>query len=186
MVNAFLESAVQVRVVLDRDYRDDDAVRDVIERLHNVGVHGHVWARHELENYLLEPGAIARISGAPIAWVRAALADVADSFEDEVRQGVERARLDWGRRRETETDSRRRARSLFRRSWMDVASRPFLCPGKEMISRLNERLAAEGVGTISSRRLSRRIHAGDIPQEMTDLILAIDQSATERSAVMLR
>jgi len=117
MVSAFLENAVDVRVVLDRDHRDDDEVRDVIERLDNVGVRGHVWARHELENYLLDPGAIARVSGGSISWVRAALAEVANSFEGEVKEGMERARLDWGRRRETKAESRRRARDRFRDAW---------------------------------------------------------------------
>jgi len=47
-------------------------------------------------------------------------------------------------------------------------------------------LDAEDLGTISSRRLSRRIGSGEIPQELSELILDIDRDAAEhRRAVVV-
>jgi hypothetical protein len=60
LVSELLDSAVDVDVLLDRDYRDDSAEREIVTRLDTVGVKAHMWERHELENYLLVPRAIAR------------------------------------------------------------------------------------------------------------------------------
>jgi energy-coupling factor transporter ATP-binding protein EcfA2 len=63
LVEKFLEGAVRVFVLLDRDYRTDTQVRDIERKLGAVGVTAHVWRRKELESYLLESTTIARLSG---------------------------------------------------------------------------------------------------------------------------
>lgn len=177
MVSAFLENAVRVRVVLDRDYRDDDAAAEVVDRLLQVGVAGHVWSRHELENYLLQPDAIARVSRMSKDWVRTALSDVAATFDEDVLLGMERARADWGRKHEAPEESRSHAHARFKECWADEVARIAVIPGKEAISRLNQRLAAEGGRTLSSRSLSRTIRAAELPSEMCDFLLGIDHDA---------
>ena len=62
---------MRTTVVLDRDYRTDEDVKDVIARLDAVGVEGHVWEAHKLENYVIRAPVIARISKAPLADVEA-------------------------------------------------------------------------------------------------------------------
>ena len=61
-VSDFLDGSVDVYVLLDRDYRADADVGQVCSTLEAVGVHAHVWERKELENYLLDPTALARVS----------------------------------------------------------------------------------------------------------------------------
>jgi hypothetical protein len=71
-------------VILDRDYRPDDAIRAVETRLQSIGVGAHVWRRKEIENYLLAPAALARLSGASAELVSAQLQECALSLEDDV------------------------------------------------------------------------------------------------------
>jgi ABC-type multidrug transport system ATPase subunit len=84
LIDDVLEKSVKAFVVLDRDYRDTGAVMEIERRLRKSGVSPHFWERHELENYLLAPGAIARVSGADEAWIEEQLAILVDGFEDEV------------------------------------------------------------------------------------------------------
>jgi len=76
----FLDGAVDVFVVLDRDYRSDELVEAHVAELQKSGVHAHVWSRKELESYLLIPEVIARISKSDVDAVQGYLDEAADSM----------------------------------------------------------------------------------------------------------
>lgn len=80
LTESLLEGSVKVLVVLDRDYRSDIQVGDVVTRLAAIGVACHVWKRKELESYVLEPATIARIAGATRSDVESQLTVIAESF----------------------------------------------------------------------------------------------------------
>jgi hypothetical protein len=54
--------------------------------LNAAGIRCHVWARRELENYLLDVRTIARITGVPVVAVEGSLAEVGETFEAEVQE----------------------------------------------------------------------------------------------------
>jgi hypothetical protein len=62
MTRDLLGDAIEIYAILDRDYRTDEQVYDVMPALGAAGVHPHVWMRKELESYLIAPSAIARIT----------------------------------------------------------------------------------------------------------------------------
>lgn len=57
---AALGTKVVVAAILDRDYRTDDEIRDVVSQLRAEVSIVHIHGRKEIENYLLDPAAIRR------------------------------------------------------------------------------------------------------------------------------
>jgi hypothetical protein len=176
MTREFLDESVSVFVLLDRDYRTEEAGQRVVERLQSAGVRGHVWSAKELENYLIVPGAISRISGAP--------ADVVDSMMWSVTDDLKRAvfsrmlfELQEGSLRSTHNVSVTEAfHEQFDRDWTDMAYRLRVCPGKDVLSSLNRSLQAAGFKSVSARALARRLRVAEIPAEMVTVLRNIEQS----------
>ena len=81
--------------MLDRDYRTDEQVQEVHEKLGTLGVTVHVWRRKELESYLLEPHVIATVLGVDEGEARSRLDDATKELRDFVteRATFERARV---------------------------------------------------------------------------------------------
>jgi hypothetical protein len=176
LTDKVLARSVKTFVVLDRDYRDADAVAEIEAELKAADISPHVWKRHELENYLLVPDALSRISGAATEWVEHQLAEVVEGFEEDLYSGVS-ATMDR-RLRKRRVDPKEIAK-LARRAadaiWSDPQTRLNACPGKDVISRLNERLQAAGHRTLRPRQLADRLRAAEVAPEMRDFLLQVDR-----------
>jgi hypothetical protein len=178
LLEELLERSVQTMVVLDRDYRVDEQVADVEQRLRDVGVTPHVWKRKELENYLLVPTAIARRSGASVADVTATLDRAAADRKEQVfaRVLAERLPLEVPRGRAVTTITED-SRSDFDRSWASVERRPHLCNAKELLSDLNRFLQSHGHRTVSARTLSSGLRRDEIDDEVAEVLYRADELA---------
>ena len=169
----FLDNAVKMMVVLDRDYRTDGTVHDLVETLQKSGVECHVWRRKELESYLIVPAAMARISGASEETIESFIGDAATSLrartlsrflEEHGRDDhtAERADPDFG-----ESYTR-----LFDQRWED--DRVALLPPKDILSLVNQKIQAADLAAISFRALSNRLRIDEIPAEMRDFLLHVE------------
>ena len=178
LTDKVLEQSVKTFVVLDRDYRDAEAVSEIEDELTAAGIDPHVWLRHELENYLIHPAAIARVSGAEVAWVERELADLLSGFEEDLYSGVAAAMDRRLRRRRVDAkDIAKLAKRAADTIWSDPTTLCDACPGKEVISRLNARLQGAGHRTVRPRQLADRLRAGEVPPEMRDILLKVDSAA---------
>jgi hypothetical protein len=178
LVDNVLGNAVRTFVVLDRDYRDGPTITAIEKELRAAGIEPHVWRRHELENYLIHPSAIARVSGAPIEWVKQQLAEAVEGFEEDVYSGIAAA-MDR-RLRKKGIDAKeiaKRAKKEADGVWKDPAKRQNACPGKELLSRVNERLQTAGHRAVRPRLLAERLLADEIPAEMRQLLVDVDAAA---------
>jgi AAA domain, putative AbiEii toxin, Type IV TA system len=171
----FLKASVREFVLLDRDYRPDSEVKKVKKKLGDLGITVHVWRRKELESYLLEPAAIARLSGADVDWVSNALSNIADSMKHMVsaRMLVERQQLVP---RDHAVQAAEQATEDFARLWSDPALRLELCPPKAVLTELNKQLDQAGHATVSVRQLAKRLHAAEIPREMASILQRIEDA----------
>ena len=160
-------------VVLDRDYRQDADAAAVTEALATVGVVAYVWRRHELENYLLEPRAIARLTGMSVPTVKTLIHECADDLRSEVLAGLIAARqqADPGISPKTAALEGQR---ILEAAWSSPLRRLALCPGKELRSRVNDRLQMAGKQALSDRRLAQTLRVTEIPLEMRDLLHRLD------------
>jgi hypothetical protein len=166
----------KVHVILDRDFRVEDAIDRVRKQLRKAGISPHVWRRNELENYLLDPAAIARVSGASEPWVEQALAECAASLEEEVYAQIQAEYTLFFRKlgRDQKTiykQAKQRADSL----WRDSNRRLHVCGGKELIRLLNRRLQESDHKTLRPRTLSKKLHKQEIPDEVKSVLERIQE-----------
>ena len=166
-VSNFLDGSVEVFVLLDRDYRPDAEVDGVRSALEAIDIRAHIWKRKELENYLLDPEALARSSNTAPSYISAQLASITDDMtEDVLAQFAEKRHFsspsgskDMARAvSETNTELRPRAE--------DPEWRLHRYPAKAILSDLNRILQEAGDKAVSTKNLARQLRPSEIPDEM--------------------
>ena len=176
-VSDFLDGSVDVYVLLDRDYRADADVGKVWSTLDAVGVHAHVWKRKELENYLLDPTALARVSNSSPSYISSELESITDDMtEDVLAQFAEKrhffspsGKKDLARTiRETNTELRPRA--------VDPVWRLHRYPAKVILNDLNKTLQQASCTTVSTKNLARQLRQSEIPAEMHNWLTEVNSS----------
>lgn len=153
-------------VLLDRDYRDQRTVAEVVGSLREVGVRCYVWQRKELENYLLVPELVARVAGITLDQAERVLLEVTDLLhEDSKTRWVEqRFRL-----RDKSLDEGKvmtEAIRSFDAAWSSRSDRVALVPGKSAIAKLSHLLQTEFQVSVSSRRLASEMKSNDAASEV--------------------
>ena len=176
-VSDFLDGSVDVYVLLDRDYRADADVGQVCSTLEAVGVHAHVWERKELENYLLDPTALARVSNSSPSYILSQLELITDDMtEDVLAQFAEKrhffspsGKKDLaGTISETNTELRPRV--------LDPVWRLHRYPAKAILNDLNRILQQAGYTTVSTKNLARQLRQSEIPEEMRNWLIEVNSS----------
>jgi len=179
LTGSILPEALTTFVVLDRDYRSDGSRADVMTRLREVGVNGHVWMRKELESYLITPAVIARISGASERLVQDLLAEIVAGMETDVFSRMLDEQL---RSQVTATQHAVSVMSVFKpefdRRWAEPEFRLSSSPPKQILAHLNDRLQATGHKAVSVSGLARAHRSGEIDSEVVDLLSSINLAAT--------
>ncbi len=180
-VSEFLDDAVQAFVLLDRDYRSDEEVVSVSAQLETAGVRPHVWRSKELESYLLVPEAIARVSGASSAEVRAALELATSDLTDHVVGQLAARRHDFVKSSgqdlgTTVSQSMAELTPLSR----DLAWRLVRYPAKEILKGANKELQASGHRTVGPKRLAKILRRNEIDDEMADWLMQVEEAVHRR------
>lgn len=167
LANQFLGSAVRGYVVLDRDYRAEDECRVLRDRIRSWGLGCHIWRRHELENYLLGPWVIGRLSGLAEGEARSLLDEAMERVKEEAFAGLIGCRSgplrSQGKSDKTVAEM---CRHELEERWSDFDSRLALCPGKETMSALNALLQERGRKALTVKRVVGAIRAEEVPEEM--------------------
>lgn len=178
LMNEFLEDAVTVHVILDRDYRSPEATQRIRRQLREIGVKPHIWKRKEIENYLLAPRTLAELSGADEQWVQNALEECADELETEVYSQIfsDVARENKGRGKSPKTLSKE-AKERADTVWGDSGRRLSLCGGKDILRLLNRRLQKDGKRSVTARGLASKMHEREIAGEVRNLLISIENDA---------
>ena len=132
-----------------------------------------------------KPRAIARLSGATQQWVRETLDYIVDSLEDEVYAQIQNERTQYyavkARRLGQKTSSttvNKEAKSRADLLWNSKGRRHEICPGKDVMNLLNERLQAGGFSTHNDRKLAAELSASEVPQEVRTLLQEINAAAS--------
>jgi predicted ATP-dependent endonuclease of OLD family len=178
LAESLLQEAVTGYVILDRDYHSNQAVKTVSDQLRKAGLEAHVWNCKELETYLLNSRCISQLAKAPLSKVETILAEESNALRAHVhgRMTTQRfeerseRRIDWNRT----YDECGKELDLV---WSDPSARVALCPAKDLLGRVNERLQRDGHKGISFMALSRHLRLEDVPDEMARVLLRVDELA---------
>ncbi len=176
-VSDFLDDSVDVFVLLDRDYRADADVGEVHSTLEAIGIRAHIWRRKELESYLLDPMALARVSGSSPSYISSKLESITDDMtEDVLAQFAEKRHFfsPSGKKDLARTISATNAE--LRPRVVDPAWRLRRYPAKAILNALNEDLQLAGHTTVSTKNLARQLGPSEIPEEMRNWLYEVDSS----------
>lgn len=173
LLSRFLQDAVEVYVVLDRDYRTDAEVDEVQRALREAGTHPHVWQRKELENYLLDPRTIAKLSKANETLTTALLEESALALQHHEEAQFSSAALSRKGRLSAATIIETQAAEASSRS---TEWRLRRYSGKDILSTLNRLLQQRDFKAVSPQAIARALPEEAIPSELANLIDEIEAS----------
>lgn len=173
-----LGGSVRTFVVLDGDLRSSDVVNSDVRRLRRAGATVHVWKRRELENYLLQPGAIAKVSGLSRAAAEVLLDKVVKDQEDEAFVAIQSQRVEENRQRGAREAPRTvltQANRECQLAWATHEGRLAIVDAKATISALNARLQKQSARTLNLRSLARSLDPAEVPQEVFSLLERLEE-----------
>lgn len=175
-----LSDSVSVYVILDRDYRNSAEVAQVVDTLTVRGIGVHVWARKELENYLLAPSIVARTAGVSEEVAEGALRDIAAEFRLKVYGEYSKHYAASRPKGEDLSTSAAGALQQFEAVWADQDRRLEMIPGKQAISKWNT-MRIQGAKNISPHSLARNMRQSDVPAEMLEVFSTLEALLTKQS-----
>lgn len=170
----FLKESVQEWVVLDRDYRSEAEASRSKKAFGELGIKCHIWKKKELESYLLVPRAIAKRSGTDESWIATQLDEIVAGMKTLVQSAMGTTRQARERDQSRREKVLREALEDFDRLWDEESNRINLCPAKDVLSQLNQRIQASGAKAVSPVALAKELRKTEIATEMATVVEKIE------------
>jgi predicted ATPase len=174
LVKRMLGGGIRAYVILDRDYKSNVVCTKLLTRLSKQGIRGHIWARKELESYLLAPSLIARVSGASLEQVENILASISDDLRPEVEARVQ---VEWHREHASRDENFVTLAESFKRDFAtrwDKGESVLMCPAKSVLSKLSEQLRAQGFRGVSARALAKQARVEELDSELRSVLREVE------------
>jgi hypothetical protein len=198
-IEATLGAKIDLMAILDKDYRCDAECASIANECKEFCNNAIIHKRKEVENFLLVPDAIDRAvvrkiadrtkRGGEVRSYMAGAAAMLDAFAAEKRSYVtaqyvhNRRRFERVRSPTThETTVTELALQEVEAYWGNASSRLTIIPGKEAMSAINQQLQAGYGISLTATAIIDAIAIHEIPTEMKELITAIAQFASIKSA----
>jgi energy-coupling factor transporter ATP-binding protein EcfA2 len=182
LTNAIGEE-IRTYCLLDSDYHTDETIAGRFEDAVRLGVCLHIWARKEIENYLLVPSAICRVilsklrsdvDGPTENRVRSRLEKIAATQKDVAFDAISQEVLTENRAKGTKF-ANEIARKRIDKAWQTSDGQLSVVSGKLLLSKLSEWSQNRFGVSFGARRLARELRANEIDPEMQNVIMAIQQ-----------
>ena len=145
------------------------------KNLLGAGIGVTFWRATEVENYLLLPNAIARVSGAAPEVIDLRIAEACEDMLESTQASYLAAHLQFSLGIEP-TTALRAARDAFEAAWAQLPQRRLLVRGSEVLFRLNAWLENEGYQTVSAYSLAKTMK----PQQLDPEVFAIMMELEDR------
>lgn len=167
-------SSVATFVLLDSDLRSGEAIDRETAGLRAAGSAVHVWRRRELENYLLDAGAISRVAGISLDVAISLLDNALAAHKEEAELAFDSARL-AERGGQAERTALARSREEFRERWSRSDGPVGLVDAKSVIRTLNTELQALDARTLNVHSLAKKLTRSDMAEELINLLDELDE-----------
>jgi len=176
LLRDFLEGSVSVHVVLDRDYRGDSKIVEIEHQLRSSGVHGHVWRRKELESYLLEVPALARLAAIEVTEAQAMIDIITESMVGRVKARLLADQI------EATVSSPLSNVTIIENANIEIdllvsdpTWRLHRFPAKDILSGFNAQLQTQGRKAVSAQRLARGLKESEIASEVAAFLRRVEE-----------
>lgn len=170
--------------ILDSDFHTTEEINSRYENAEILNVQLHIWARKEIENYLLVPTAIHRAiekdfagkgNTSTVNSVTQELYVALDEFKDKVFDSLSSELKKQNKGWETGT-ANQKAREIMKHSWETWEGRIALAPGKLVISRMSKWAQQSFNVSLSPLKIAREVRRSELPDEIIQVIQAIEQN----------
>jgi hypothetical protein len=158
-----LGANVRTFVLLDSDLRSDEARESETEALRKSGAQVHLWQRRELENYLIDPAAIAKVAGIPVDEARTMLFEAVEEQKADTLLTLQTTRIEE-RGMKGSASAKHAPKTIlaaateeFTQRWASWEGRLAMVDAKLTIRALNKRLQQKGVQTLNVHALAKGI-----------------------------
>jgi hypothetical protein len=135
-----------------------------------------MWQRRELENYLISPGAVAKVARIAVDDARSLLVDAIEDQKGDTLLSLQTTRLEESRRKGSSTAGHSEKTVLtaanreFDHRWASLESRIAMVDAKVVIRALNQRLQVRGARTLNVHSLAKEIPPSDVPAEVRSIV----------------
>jgi energy-coupling factor transporter ATP-binding protein EcfA2 len=176
---------ITVYCLLDSDYHSQEAIQKRQDESHQKGVHLHIWAQKEIENYFLVVDPLvrainrrmpARTTPATAAEIEMALDRICENLKDEVFDAIS-AEILAGNRALGSGGANKRTREILAKRWLSRKERRATVSGKEVFARLSEWAQAQFGVSLSAMIVAREMRASEVQEEMRGVVRAIEHGA---------
>ena len=166
---------IETFCILDRDYHTEEEVADLYRRAMESHLKLHVWARKEIENYILSPRCIFKVADlAPDLYDSFAreLFDAIDVLHTETLVGI-MDQLAKGDRSKMPGYFYETAKAILDSRWNTLEGRLSVANGKSLVSTINTWMRSKYKKSCSRSKLINALTPETIDQEVENLIKQI-------------
>jgi hypothetical protein len=169
--------------IFDRDFHAETEIKERYDQAAERGVELHVWQRKELENYLLNTAAIARLIAQRVSGVGPSpeqvftmMQQMAESLRDEALDGLA-TEIHARNRGLGAGGANKKARQILRQREAEDGNLIHVVSGKQMLSKLSAWAQAEFNVSINPLGLARELLRDEIPTEIQFVLRTIEEGS---------
>jgi hypothetical protein len=166
-------------VLLQAAYRSEQFNGELCRQLTAASLSVEVCKSPEIENYLLDPSTVSRVSGASADTLSLLL----QSIHEELRETAKRAFISGGIQSALGTSASEvllESERRFDRIWSDRTNRCMLVKGSDVIKKLNLWLEQGGYHLIDSYELAQAVKPQFLRPDLTSALFRLDHLAEAR------
>lgn len=176
-----LGESLKIAVLLDRDYRTDEEIRIVKEKLRNDVDLVHVLKRKEIENYFIIPGAIEKAVFARLPNdvndidVKQLILEVTDDLKEDTKTQLIAHKAKFNQKSAKDISTIIKEASIeFEKEWKDILFRFTKIGGKTFFTLLNQKLQERHKISITITQVANNMRNEDICNDLLDFIKELD------------
>lgn len=167
----FQETSGEIKTycILDRDYHTKEEIDSLYARAEENHLLLHVWEKKELENYLLSPDSLFRLTELPDCNYEEFLTDlynVLDSLYDKTLDSIMDYLQSIDPRKKGPSHYKKAAEMVLKEPWATLTGRISIVNGKDMISLINTWMKKKYNKSCSRSKLIQSLQSDNISEEV--------------------
>ncbi|MCV9960702.1 AAA family ATPase [Pararhizobium sp. BT-229] len=182
-----LDLDIEVFCLFDSDYRCSDEIKSFEQKICSAGLQCKVLGRKEIENYFLDFDILHDSANkrskekSKNELDKNFLYEILDDITGKIKSRVFAQRgmkaVDYFKSIGDKRDAATISQLIHEETemlWADITTRLHICPGKEVLSELNSRLQASGLGSLTMRMISEHIKAEKFDRDFFSVLSELD------------
>lgn len=171
------EGTIKTFCLIDRDYYPEDLLEEKERQASANHLKLHIWRKKEIENYVIIPKAIFRITQKPDNQYEEFLIkfeSFIETFKDQVQNQISAKLIDYKKTQGIDSvTSLGIAMNIMKEKWNSLENKLYLISGKEAISKINDWMFINYKKSCSFNKIINNIKDDEIDCEIKSVISEI-------------